>query len=285
MDPQTPVLVVGAEGVLGTAVSACLTARGMPVVGTSRRGSPGLLPLDLAASPSTWNLPSVIRAAVICAATTSTAECRVHPDRARLINVDATVELAARLVAGGTHVVFPSSNQVFDGTVAYTVANTTPCPVTSYGRMKSEAEAAILGLGETTLVARLTKIIHHKMPLFKGWLDALQRGQHIHPFNDLPMAPLTPEFAAEAIAAAFTHGLTGIVQISAAADVTYAEVAVHMARTAGLSASLVQPVSATAAETGIEYLPRYTTLDTTALREKLGIVAPSPWIAVKALSR
>jgi dTDP-4-dehydrorhamnose reductase len=201
------------------------------------------------------------------------------------MNVDATVELTARLVAAGAHVVFPSSNQVFDGTNAFTGAHATPCPVTSYGRMKAEAEAAIFGLGAMTLVARLTKIIDREMPLFKGWLHALQRGQPIHPFDDYPMAPLTPGCAAEAIAAAFTHGLTGIVQISAAADVTYAEVAVRMARTAGLSASLVRPVSATTAEAGIEHVPRHTTLDTTTLREQLGIAPPSPWVAVQALSR
>jgi len=285
MDRYAPVLVVGAESVLGAAVIACLTARGMPVLGTSRRGTHGLLPLDLAASPSTWNLPSAVRTAVICAATTSTADCRRHPDRARAINVDATVELTARLVAAGAHVVFPSSNQVFDGTVAFTVADTTPCPVTSYGHMKAEAEAAILGLGETTLVARLTKIIHREMPLFARWQDALRRGQPIHPFTDLPMAPLTPGFAAEAIAATVAHGLTGIVQISAAADVTYADVAKRLARTAGLSASLVQPVSASSGQADIEHVPHHTTLDTTTLRERLGIIPPSPWVAVDALLR
>jgi dTDP-4-dehydrorhamnose reductase len=285
MDRHTPVLVVGAESVLGTALAACLTTRGVRVLGTSRRGTPGLLPLDLAASPSTWNLPKAVGAAVICAATTSTTECRTHPDRARVINVDATVNLAARLVASGAHVVFPSSNQVFDGTAAYTVAHTTPCPVTSYGRMKAEAEAAILGLGKTTLVARLTKIIDREMPLFAGWQDALRHGQPIHPFADLPMAPLTPGFAAEAIAAAVDHGLAGILQVSAAADVPYAEAAVRMARTAGLSASLVQPVSAATAETVIEHVPCHTTLDTTTLRERLGIAPPSPWVAVEALLR
>lgn len=285
MDRHPPVLVVGAEGVLGAAVAACLTARGMPVLGTSRRGTPGLLPLDLAASPATWNLPSAVRAAVICAATTSTAECRSHPDRARVINVDATVEVTARLGAAGAHVIFPSSNQIFDGTAAFPVADTTPSPVTSYGRMKAEAEAAILGLGETTLVVRLTKIIHREMPLFAGWQDALRRGQPIHPFADLPLAPLTPGFAAEVIAAAVAQGLTGIVQVSATADVTYAEVAERMARTAGLSASLVQAVSATSGETAIEHVPRHTTLDTTTLRERLGIIPPSPWVAVDALLR
>ena len=285
MDRHAPVLVVGAESALGAALVACLTARGVPVLGTSRRGTPRLLPLDLAASPSTWNLPKAVRASVICAATTSTAECRRHPDRARVINIDATVELTARLVAEGAHVVFPSSNQVFDGTVAFAVADTTPCPVTAYGRMKAEAEAAILELGETTLVARLTKIIHRQMPLFAGWQDALRRGQPIHPFADLPMAPLTPGFAAEAIAAAVAHGLAGIVQVSAAADVTYAEVAERLARDVGLSASLVQPVSATSGETDIEHVPRHTTLDTTTLRERLGIAPPSPWIAVDALLR
>lgn len=285
MARDTPVLVVGAEGVVGAAVRAWLTADGVSVLGTSRRGTPGLWPLDLEAAPTTWRLPDAVSAAVLCAAMTSTAECRRRPDRARMINVDATVELAARLGAAGAKIVFLSSNQVFDGTVAATCADNTPCPGTAYGRMKAETEAAIRGLKAATLVVRLTKIIHRDMPLLAGWRDALQRGQPIHPFIDLPLAPITAAFAARVIAAALSYGLTGIVQVSAAADVTYADMAVRMARAVGRPASLVHPVSAAQTAGAIEHVPLHTTLDTTTLQHRLGIAPPDPWLAVDASIR
>lgn len=282
MAHSTPVLVVGADGVLGAAVAACLAEIGAQVMGTSRRGTPGLIPLDLTASSSQWNIPTAVKATVICAGITSTSECRMHPDHARRVNVDATLELAARLISAGSRVVFPSSNQVFDGTVAFAVADTVRCPLTAYGRMKAETEAAILGLGDKVLVARLTKIVHRDMPLFMSWRNALQRGQVIQPFNDLPFAPVTPGFAAKAIAAALEHELAGILQVSAAADLTYADVALRLARVIGLPASLIQPVSATTAH-AIEHVPCYTTLDTSTLRDRLGLPAPDPWVALEAL--
>jgi dTDP-4-dehydrorhamnose reductase len=283
MGRDAPVLVVGAEGLLGGAVAACLAERGTAVLGTTRRPTAGLLPLDLAAPASTWRLPERLQAAVLCAAVTSTAACRSQPAGARRVNVDATVELAGRLVAAGVRVVFPSTNQVFDGAVARVPADAARCPRTAYGRMKAEAEVAVLGLGALATVVRLTKIIHRGMPLFAGWREALGRGQPVQPFADLPLAPLTPGFAAAAVVAALDRGTGGVIQVSATDDVTYADVAFRMSHAAGQSSGLVHPVRAAAAGGEIEHVPLHTTLDTTTLRERLGLEPPGPWAAVDAL--
>ena len=50
--PRT--LIVGADGEIATALSASLRARDWPVTDTSRRGTPGAVPLDLSADPATW---------------------------------------------------------------------------------------------------------------------------------------------------------------------------------------------------------------------------------------
>ena len=285
MGRDAPVLVVGAEGLLGGAVAACLAERGVEVLGTTRRPTAGLLPLDLAAAPSTWLLPERLQAAVLCAAVTSMAACRSQPAAARRVNVDATVELAGRLVAAGARVVFPSTNQVFDGAAAHVPADAARCPRTEYGRMKAEAEVAILGLGTRATVVRLTKIIQRGMPLFAGWRHALGRGQPVQPFADLPLAPLTPGFAAAALVAALDRGTGGVIQVSATDDVTYADVALRMAHAAGQASGLVQPVRAAAAGKELEHVPLHTTLDTTTLRERLGLEPPGPWAAVDAICR
>lgn len=280
MGPNADVLVVGADGVVGGAVSACLAARGTPVLGTSRRGTAGFVPLDLAGAPSTWQLPRRVGVAVLCASVTSTAECREHESRARLVNVDATVELAARLAAAGATVVFPSSNQVFDGSIPFTPADATRCPRTAYGRMKAEAEAAILGLGAPALVVRMTKIVHRDLPVFARWRESLERGQCVNPFNDLPLAPVAPGFAATAIVSAIARGMRGVLQVSSKADLTYADVALRFVCGAGWRQGSVRPVSVAESGEMIEHLPLHTTLDTTSLREHLGLTPPEPWVAV-----
>jgi dTDP-4-dehydrorhamnose reductase len=284
MGHDLPVLVVGADGVLGAAVAARLAAGGTPVVGTSRRCTAGMLPLDLAAAASSWQLPGRLHSAVLCAAVTSVAECRMQPAHARLVNVDATVDLAARLIAAGARVVFLSSNQVFDGAVPRTPADAAHCPRTAYGRMKAEAEIAILGLAASTLVVRLTKVVHGDMPLFAGWRDAFEHGQPVRPFADLPLAPLAIDFAATAVTASLSCERGGVVQVSATHDITYADVARRLARAFGRPESLVVPVWAATKTEAIEYVPQHTTLDTTMLRERLGLEAPDPWAAVDALA-
>ena len=91
------VLVVGADGLLGSAVASRLEAEGCPVIRTSRRGAPGTIPLDLAALAEAWSPPAGIAAAVICAAVTATEECRARPNECRRVNVEATCELGRRL--------------------------------------------------------------------------------------------------------------------------------------------------------------------------------------------
>ncbi len=68
------------------------------------------------------------------------------------------------------------------------------------------------------------------MPLITGWIDCLPRGEPIRPFSDLMIAPLSMAIVTDALAkiAEGRHG--GMFQASGARDVSYAEVARHIAR-------------------------------------------------------
>ena len=277
---ETGVLVVGADGVIGSAVAAELESRQVPVVRTSRRGTAGSIPLDLS-RPATWDVPARFSAAVLCAAVSGTEQCRAHPQTARAVNVDATVALARRLTRAGHRVVFLSSNLVFDGTRARTPADAPRCPRTVYGHMKAEAEEAILTLGELATVVRLTKVLHGGMHLLTNWRAALARGQPIRPFADLPVAPVSLAFASAVIAAVSIDGRGGIVQASATHDVTYAELARHVATAGGFSGDLVRPVAAAASGIPLEHVPMHATLDGTLLEERFGFAAPDPLAAVE----
>lgn len=274
------VLVVGADGLLGRAVVSELGFRNIPVFCTSRRGLPGKLFLDLSAPSSSWDIPLRASGAVICAAVTNTERCRIAPDDARQVNVDATVELAQRLTATGTRVVFLSTNLIFDGTTPYALADAPRCPRTAYGVMKADAEEAILALGELATVVRLTKVMHGRMELLASWRAALARQQPIAPFSDLPVAPLSPRFAAAAIASAATYSRCGVLHVSPSHDVTYADIANYMAAAYSYSSDLIRPVTVKASAIPLEHVPTHTTLDCTMLRKWFGMEPPDPWAAV-----
>lgn len=274
------VLVIGADGTIGSAVATRLEAAGVPVVRTSRRGMAGTLPLDLAAMPGGWTPPADLAAAVICAAVTSTEVCRTRPDETRQVNVEAPVDIGRRLAASGGRVVFLSTNMVFDGSVPFVPADAERCPRTAYGRMKAEAEAGLLAIGDAATVVRLTKVVGCTLPVIEGWRSALARGEVVRPFSDLPIAPVSLDLATAVIAAAARAPLGPILQVSARADVTYADVASRLAARWGFSAALVQPW--TVAESGVrlEHVPLHTTLDGSAVRDRLVLEPPDPWAAI-----
>jgi dTDP-4-dehydrorhamnose reductase len=280
MTADAAVLVVGADGTIGAAVAARLEAAGQTVIRTSRRGTPGTIPLDLASDPASWRLPDGVAAAVLCAAVTSTEVCRSRPDEARRVNVDAPVELGRRIAGAGGRCVFLSTNMVFDGTVPFTPGSASRCPQTAYGRMKAEAEERLLALGGAATVVRLTKVVGRTLPVIEAWRAALERGETVRPFADLPMAPVTLDLAAAVIAAAAREPLGPILQVSARADLAYAEVAARLAARWGFAPGLVRPV--TVAESGVvlEHVPAHTTLDASSVRDRLSLEPPDPWAAI-----
>ena len=68
------------------------------------------------------------------------------------------------------------------------------------------------------------------MPLITGWIDCLPRGEPIRPFSDLMIAPLSMAIVTDALAKIVEGRHGGIFQASGARDVSYAEVARHIAR-------------------------------------------------------
>lgn len=261
-------LVVGADGGIGRPLLAALRAAGRPAVGTSRRGSDTALSLDLARSDS-WQLPVGVAVAYLCAAVTSIETCRRDPAGTRRINVDATLALAGHLQDRGSHVVFLSTNQVFDGTVPLRGEDEPTCPLTEYGRQKAEVEAALLAAGGATVV-RLTKVVPPDWPLLRNWSEALSRGEPVGAFRDMVLAPIPTAFAVDVLVRVGAARPGGVVHVSADADLSYAD----FARQIAADSSLVHEISF--ADRGLppEAAPRHTALRTTRLSKLFGLTAP-----------
>jgi dTDP-4-dehydrorhamnose reductase len=258
-------LIVGLDSQIGDALARALRAQGVNVHGTRRRAGverPETSHLDLAGPIADWQPPAV-DCAFLCAAVTSIAACKRDPIVSQRVNVEAQVGVAERLIARGTRVVFLSTNLVFDGSRAMRLADEPTCPTTVYGSQKAEAEQRLLQLGERVSVLRLTKVLTTNHPLLCGWRGAMQRGEAIHPFSDVVLAPVAMHQVIEALAL-LGDGPGGIYQLSGDRDVSYAEVALAM----GCEGRLVQPIAG--ADQYPSPPPAHTTLDVRGLR-RLGV--------------
>jgi dTDP-4-dehydrorhamnose reductase len=278
-----PWLVIGADGAIGGELLRTLRSNSMRTVGTTRRtdAEAGMMRLDLAAEPANWPLRDRFDVAFLCAAVTSIERCRQNPAESRLVNVERTLRLARTLLEWGTHVVFPSTNHVFDGTHACQKPDAATRPRTDYGRQKAEIERELLTISGATIV-RFTKVIPRRMKLLCDWAASLKNGQTITPFHDMYLSPVPLAFAVGALQRIGERKPGGIVHVSGECDVSYAEVATLLARRLGVSPGLVQPISFASAGIGSETAPPNTTLDAARLVD-IGLAVPSVWNTIEAL--
>jgi len=250
-------LIVGGDGTLGTALQSA-PSRPADVAATSRREQLFSYRVDLVAVPDTWQLPDDIAGAVLCAAVTAIDTCQRDPVGTRAINVTATVELARRIRERGGHCVFLSTNQVFDGSRPFRREDEPPGPRTEYGRQKAEAEAELLAAGHGVL--RLTKVFSAAPKLFRGWREELLSSRVIRPLEDMVFAPVGVKNAAVSIWDLAVNRVSGVVHLSADADLAYSTVARRLAARLGVSPDLVQPTTVAAAGLTVAAVPRHTTL-------------------------
>jgi dTDP-4-dehydrorhamnose reductase len=272
--------VLGADGVLGSAIRRRLVAEGQVVLGTTRRRdrvAGDCVYVDLNDGPI--ELPPGVEpiGAFLCAGIASFEACRREPALARRVNVEHTAESARRLAARGARVVLPSSTAVFDGTIARARPSDPVTPTTEYGHQKAEAERRVLDAGGTVL--RLGKVLPPDFALFRRWRDELAAGRAIEPFRDLVLAPLGLTLALEALLAV-AHGTGGVFHLSSRDEITYADTAFRVAARAGAAPNLVRPTTSAAAGIQVDYLPRHAALDSSRLTELTGIEPPDVWDVV-----
>jgi dTDP-4-dehydrorhamnose reductase len=175
------------------------------------------------------------------------------------VNVEAPAAIA-RALRGRAQLVFLSTNCVFVGATPFRTAIDTPDATTVYGRSKAAAEAIVREIAPSTAILRLTRVYFPGEPLLAGWARELRAGAPIEAFADMVAAPVHVEQVAAALLAIARARSAGIEQISARREVTYVEIARHIAARVGASPDLVQPVSAATRGIGPGEAPRHASL-------------------------
>lgn len=270
-------LVVGGDSQIGRALVARLRAAGLTVQGTSRRpDAAGALRLDLADPLGADALPPM-RTLLLLAAQTSLDACARDPDATTAINVDAPARLTEQARAQGARVIFFSSVAVHDGSAPVPSETARAHPGTAYGRQKLAAEQCILARDPAAVVLRLSKVVTPDFPLFARWANALAAGQSIEAFHDMIAAPVTLDTVLEATRTLIARPeASGVFQLSARDQGSYADFAARLAQGLGARPDLVRAVAARERlpEDAL-YLPRHATMDTRRLNALRGGPAPA----------
>lgn len=281
-------LIVGANSEIGSATARLIEAQGGHVWSTTRRpsSSPREVQLDFDTPIEGFQVPDGVKSACIFVAIARLAACAADPGASAFVNVTQTVALVDRLAARGIYTLVLSTNQVFDGESANMPADAPASPCSEYGRQKAETERLLrvrMAAGASIGILRLGKVVSPGMALLSNWKQQLSAGGAIHPFSDMNMAPIPIDVVALAIASMMEDRVAITAQLSGPRDITYAEAARFLARQVGADPRLVVPVSAREAGMPAGTTPRHTTLDSTYLISKYGLMVPGAFEVIGSL--
>lgn len=271
-------LIIGGDSVIGRSLAQSLRSRGKMVLSTTRRRDatgPDRPLLDLEAIPEDW-MPDT-DAAILCAARTSQQDCLDHPAETRAINVEAVRRIGAVLAKAGIFTLFLSTSLVFDGEQPGMPDDSPYRPVGSYGAQKAEAEQILRALfnpGNLAIV-RLSKVLDSGTPLLQGWRRSLQAHQAIHPFDDVRISPISLAFATEALSRIAESQIGGLFQISAADEITYADLALGLAERWHADRALVVPQPGRSTHPVIRDAPPHGSLDARRAAALIGLTPPT----------
>jgi dTDP-4-dehydrorhamnose reductase len=157
------IIIIGASGLIGTALEAAALAAGHEVVGTySTKPRSGLVHFDLERDHLHQIVPNLnfSDAVVLLSAIVDQFEVERRPDESRQINVVGAVNCAYATFAHRAHFVFASSEAVFgEGQFFGYSEDGEPRPISLYARQKVEVEKRAVGKDMARTIVRTGSVI------------------------------------------------------------------------------------------------------------------------------
>ncbi|SIS10511.1 dTDP-4-dehydrorhamnose reductase [Natronorubrum thiooxidans] len=227
------VLVLGANGLVGSSLVRTCLDRGIAVSGTYHTEQPAfdvdLFELDIR---DTQRVRAVIEqvepdAVVNCAAYTDVDGCEENPELARGVNADAPGVLAEECAERGISFVHLSTDYVFDGEAEepYT-EDDDPNPIQVYGETKLEGERRVLETHSETVVCRLSFVWGRHgatgdLEGFPAWvLGRARDGESVPLFTDQWVTPTRAGYAAEVVLDLLERDSEGVFHVACLDEVT-----------------------------------------------------------------
>lgn len=252
-----PVLVTGANGLVGSRLCARLAAAGRDVVAAGRgpqraNGGPRVryVEIDLLRRSALRDLIAAERpsAVVHAAAMTDVDACERDPESAWTLNVSAVEEAALGCRETGARLLALSTDYVFDGAADTTYDEEAPAnPRGVYARTKLAGEEAALVLAPGAAVARVAVIFSGRRGAKRTFAvsaaEALEQGKQVKAFHDQVVSPTLADNAAEMVMGVLDAGPGGIFHCAGATALSRVDFCRRLARKLSADERLVVPVS------------------------------------------
>jgi len=227
------ILVIGANGLVGSSLVRTCLERGIRVVGTYHTEQPAfdieLLELDLRDGDRIRAVVEEVApdAVVNCAAYTDVDGCERNPELAHTVNAAGPGVLAEVCAERDVAFVHLSTDYVFDGETdePYTEADD-PNPIQVYGETKLEGERQVLEAYSEAIVCRLSFVWGRHgatgdLEGFPAWvLGRVQSGEEVPLFTDQWVTPTRAGDASEVILELLECDVEGLFHVASQDCVT-----------------------------------------------------------------
>jgi len=190
-------------------------------------------------------MPDVL---IHCAAIASPDACEVDRYTCFKLNVEVTIRLASSCRDYGVHIIFLSSDFIFDGSKGDYSEEDTPAPISYYGETKFEAEKNLFDLNIGATIVRTSMVYGYedhlaRMNIALKVIDHLKNSKPYKvPFDQIR----TPTFAddlALALACLAEKRLPGVFNVSGAEAISVFDFSKRIANVFEFDESLLIPVA------------------------------------------
>lgn len=239
---MTPVVLFGATSIVGYTLARLYPGEIVPCANGYNDAPPaqGWRRVNLEDSRAVQRLLAAHPTPLVlyCHAVCDVAKCEANPEWAHAINV-AALEGLLRVLPTATRVVYLSSDHVFGGDGAYT-EESSPTPISVYGRTRVEAEARVRSR-TNALVIRAGLAIGPSINGRSGYLDWLRyrhrRGLPITVIADELRSAVWAEDLARRVMALARSGVCGLRHVAATRAVSRPALAAYLMGSSALPAT------------------------------------------------
>lgn len=239
------ILIVGGDGMIGSAMYYFLSSQNYNVYKTTRRNdkiSDNTFFLDFR-DIDKFNIKDInFDYIVFCAAETSIKFCEENVEESYLINVASIRLISSKFTK--SNFVFLSSNSVFGDCTNIPKIKTIKKPNTVYGLHKHNVEEFFISkYPKQSIILRMTKVIDQNFYLFHEWLSAHKNKKIVSPFDDYYFAPLYVDDVLYAVKELIDLKKFGLHHLSPDEQNSYADSSYILFKKAGFETSCIIPKS------------------------------------------
>lgn len=238
------VVITGAGGFIGEPLFQRL-ADEFDVTGTYlSKEKPGLLPLDITNADEVTGFFKKHRPDFVIhlAAITDVDLCERQPKFAQKVHVDGTQNIVDACHSFQPHLIYVSTEFVFDGKKGNYDENDAANPVNVYGKTKWQGEQIVSTLKHHCIVRTATPYsANTQTKKFLGQvIEKLSQNQPVNAFSDLIRSPTMVENLVENFPRLLNQKTTGILNLAGDCRVSMFDAALQTARVFGFDKSLVR---------------------------------------------